>query len=224
MTVAQPGPTVPNHHAHHPGFSGLSGVVAAVSMLVGRDPSADLAADLTKLSAGDRLVDIGCGPGAAARAAARRGASVVGVDPAPVMLRVGRLATRRSLPVRFVEGSAEALPLDDGAADVVWSLASVHHWSDVEAGVAEARRVLGADGRLLVIERRVHPGATGLGSHGWTAEQADQFAAVCARSGFGDVHVHRHEAGGRTVLVVSARCRTAEHRLAGGDAGPTDRA
>ena len=204
MAVVPPGPTVPNHHGDHPGFAGPSGVVAAVSMLVGRDPTARLAAQLTELSPGERLVDLGCGPGAAARAAARRGAEVVGVDPAPVMLKVGGLVTRRSLPVRFVEGSAEALPLDDDSADVVWSLASVHHWADVGAGVAEVRRVLGRDGRLLVVERRVQPGATGLASHGWTNEQADQFADLCRLAGFGRVRVDRHRAGRRALWSVQA--------------------
>ena len=63
-------------------------------MTIGRDGDARLAAELTELTAGDRLVDVGCGPGAAARFAAGRGARVTGVDPAPVMLDVARRLTR----------------------------------------------------------------------------------------------------------------------------------
>jgi ubiquinone/menaquinone biosynthesis C-methylase UbiE len=48
----------------------------------------------------------------------------------------------------------------------------VHHWHDLDAGLAEVRRVLRPSGRFLAIERQVEPGATGLASHGWTAEQA----------------------------------------------------
>src|SRR6266542_222763 len=113
--------SVPNHHAHHAGFSGLAGLVAALSMIVGRDGDARLAARLSGIAPGDVVVDIGCGPGVAARHAARLGASVTGVDPAPVMLRVARVLTRRSEKVRYVKGAAEALPADDGAASVMWS-------------------------------------------------------------------------------------------------------
>src|SRR5207244_5069284 len=134
-------------HADHAGCSGLVGLVAALSMVVGRDRDARLAARLSSVQSGDVVVDIGCGPGVAARHAARLGAGVTGVDPAPVMLRVARLLTRRSEPVRYVEGAAEALPAADGSASVVWSLATVHHWIDLDAGLREARRVLRSGGR-----------------------------------------------------------------------------
>ena len=128
----------PNHHAHHPGFSGVGGLVAALGFSVGRDPDAALAVDLAAVGPGDRVVDIGCGPGVAVRHAAAAGAtSVVGLDPAPVMIRVARLtsAFRRRAGVRYLEGAAEALPLDDASATVVWSLSTVHHWHDLDRGL-----------------------------------------------------------------------------------------
>src|SRR4051812_20625105 len=82
---------VPNHHAHYAGFSGIMGLVAATSMTFGRDGDARLAVRLGELHGGGTVVDIGCGPGVAARHAARHGATVIGVDPAPVMRRVARL-------------------------------------------------------------------------------------------------------------------------------------
>src|SRR5580765_5123562 len=108
--------SVPNHHADYPGYSGPSGLVAALSMAVGRDDDAQLAVDLSGIGPGDSLVDIGCGPGVAARHAAGLGAHVTGVDPAPVMLRVARLTTRRAQNVRYVRGVAERLPADDDSA------------------------------------------------------------------------------------------------------------
>jgi SAM-dependent methyltransferase len=206
-TVNPTTPLVPNHHADQPGFKGLSGLVAAIGFNVGRDGDADLAIRLTGVSAADDVVDIGCGPGVAARRAAAAGAaSVVGIDPAAVMLRVARLTPgpRRSTSVRYVTGAAESPPLDDGAATVVWSLATVHHWKDLTGGLAEVRRVLRPGGRFLAVERRVRPGAAGLASHGWTDQQAETFADLCRDAGLTGVAVEQHTTGQRTVLTVLA--------------------
>jgi ubiquinone/menaquinone biosynthesis C-methylase UbiE len=85
---------------------------------------------------------------------------------------------------------------------VVWSLKTVHHWKDVTAGLAELRRVLAPSGRLLVMERRVQPGATGLASHGWTEEQAEAFAAQCRAAGFDGVRIDERPDGRGAVWVV----------------------
>lgn len=195
---------VPNHHAHYPNFAGLTGFLAAASMVLGRGGDARLAHRLSGLGPADTVVDVGCGPGAAARHAARLGASTVGVDPASVMLRLARVLTRSSLPVRYLKGGAEALPLPDESASVVWSIASVHHWADLDAGLREARRVLRPAGRLVAIERRTQPGAQGHASHGWTDTQADAFARDCLEHGFVDARVDRHQYGRRRTLSVTA--------------------
>jgi ubiquinone/menaquinone biosynthesis C-methylase UbiE len=149
-------------------------------------------------------VDVGCGPGAAVRHAARLGVSTVGVDPASVMLRVARILTRSALPASYLRGSAEALPLPDGSASVVWSIACVHHWADLDAGLRETRRVLRPAGRLVAIERRTRPGARGYASHGWTDTQADAFARDCLDHGFVDARVDRHQYGRRKTVSVTA--------------------
>jgi ubiquinone/menaquinone biosynthesis C-methylase UbiE len=203
MTTTQP--SVPNHHAHYPGFAGPAGFLAGASMMLGGGGNARLAERLSELAAGDAVADIGCGPGTAARHAAGLGASVVGVDPAPVMLRLARFLTwRSSHAVRYTEGSAEALPLPDSSVSVAWSIASVHHWADLDAGLHEARRVLKPGGRLVAIERLTRPGATGLASHGWTPEQASAFADRCRAHGFTGATVDQHGGGRRTKISVQA--------------------
>jgi ubiquinone/menaquinone biosynthesis C-methylase UbiE len=198
----------PNHHADQPGFAGVRGLAAAACLTVGRGATADLAIRLAGLGPDDAVVDIGCGPGVAARRAAAVCGSVVGVDPAPVMLRVaralGRTGRRGAPEVRYLEGAAESLPLPDDSATVVWSLATVHHWRDLDAGLVEARRVLRAPGRLLAIERRIKPGASGLASHGWTDDHARRFAEACRDAGFTDVEIGRHRPGRGQALSVLA--------------------
>jgi ubiquinone/menaquinone biosynthesis C-methylase UbiE len=200
-----PDDVAPNHHASHPGFSGPSGLLAAVGFLSGRDRAAALAMDLAGLGPGRRLVDVGCGPGVAAHRASDAGAEVVGVDPAPVMLRVARLRWRADRGVDWRIGTAEALPVEDGWADVVWSLATVHHWADVDAALDEARRVLAPGGRLVALERRIHDtGATGTASHGWTPAQAESFAGRCRSHGFSDVAVGEHDGSPAVLSVVGS--------------------
>lgn len=206
MDTAPDAPTAPNHHAHHPGFSGVSGFLAGLTMVRGRDEVARVAADLTGLAAGDRLVDIGCGPGVAAREAARRGAQVTGVEPAAPMRTLARLlSTGRRGRVSWIEGVAEHLPVPDASATVVWALSTVHHWPDVERGLAECRRVLRPGGRFLAMERRTRPGATGHASHGWTEAQAATFAAQCRAAGFATADVDTTTLKTRDVLSVLAR-------------------
>jgi ubiquinone/menaquinone biosynthesis C-methylase UbiE len=201
----------PNHHSTHPGFSGPSGLVAAVSFLVGRDRAAQLAIELSSLRAGERLVDIGCGPGIAVNLARAKGAEVIGVDPATVMLRVARLRWRAKPGVNWRNGTAESLPVGDNWAQVVWSLATVHHWHDIDAGLSEAQRVLAPAGRLIVVERCIRDtNAAGTASHGWTNEQAESFADHCRRHGFVNVAVATHT-GPTTLLSVIA------HRPADGE-------
>lgn len=198
----------PNHHGDYPGFAGPIGFLAAVSMVLGREGEARLAERLSGLGPGDMVVDVGCGPGAAVRYAARVGATAVGVDPAPVMLRVARALTRSSLPARYLRGGAEALPLPGETASTVWSIATVHHWPDLEAGLREVRRVLRPAGRLVAIERQTRPGARGFASHGWTVAQADRFGQRCLDHGFVDVRRDQHRYGRRNTVSVMATAPT----------------
>ena len=197
-------PLPPNHHRDYPGFAGVSGAIAGLTMVPGAGRVARLAINLTAVSDHDHVVDVGCGPGSAARAAARHGAAVTGVDPAPVMLKLARWLTPRAASITWSEGAAEALPVADHSATVLWSLKTVHHWSDLDAGLSEAHRVLVRGGQLLAIERHTKPGARGLASHGWTDTQAGDFADRCRAGGFTNSRVQAHSIGSKHLLTVQA--------------------
>ena len=161
-------------------------------------------ANLARLTGADRVVDIGCGPGTAVRIAAARGVSATGIDPDPTMLRYARLlvSLRPRVSARFVQGSAEALPLTDGDATVVWALSSVHHWSDRAAGLAEALRVLTPGGRLLLVERLKVPGPAGRRTHGLTEPEIVALVSDVKRAGFTDVSWGTHPVGRKVLAVV----------------------
>jgi ubiquinone/menaquinone biosynthesis C-methylase UbiE len=86
------------------------------------------------------------------------GTHVTGIDPSTRLLSMAReAATDRSKTVELIEGTAEALPLPDGTVDTVvttWTLCSI---PDFAKALAEVRRVLKPDGRLLFAEHGLAP-------------------------------------------------------------------
>lgn len=168
-----------------------------------------LVADLAGVGPGDRVLDVGCGPGGAAREAARRGAAVTAADPAPLMLRPGRLlsGSRSGRDIVFLQGTAEALPVPDRAITVAWAISSAHHWTDLGAGLRELHRVLKPGGRLIIAERLARPGARGLAAHGFTQAQAAQTTAAAQAAGFPGASHDTHRAGRRMLAIVRAHHR-----------------
>jgi ubiquinone/menaquinone biosynthesis C-methylase UbiE len=190
-------------------FEGVFGLVAGWTMSLGRGPSTRLVVDLARVVPGDRVVDVGCGPGLFVKEAAERGATVVGVDPSARMrgLAVRRIPAGLRPAVTVVDGAAEHLPLEDGSATVAWAVASFHHWSDPDAGLAEVHRVLAPAGRLLLAERLAGPRGWFRG-HALTWEAAEAVADQARRAGFAEVAVTGHRLGRRRLVVVAG------HRLA----------
>ena len=108
---------------------------------------------LRRPAPGERIVDIGSGAGFDSFLAAQQvgpDGQVIGVDMTPEMLDKSR-ATAAELGlehVEFREGLAEALPVDDGWADVVISNGVINLCADKGAGLTEIRRVLKPGGWL----------------------------------------------------------------------------
>lgn len=107
--------------------------------------------DAAGVSPGQRVLDVGCGTGNAALAAARRGASVVGVDPATRLLEVAHArANAEQLDLTFQRAEAASLPVPDASFDVLLSVFAVIFAPDAEAAAREMLRVLRPGGRLVL--------------------------------------------------------------------------
>lgn len=93
--------------------------------------------------------DVGTGTGLGAIEMAKRGAKVIGVDPAPEQLdAAGRAAQAAQVPLEVRVGTAEALPLEDATIDFYLALQCWHWFDPVKAG-AEAMRVLRPGGVIM---------------------------------------------------------------------------
>lgn len=103
--------------------------------------------------AGKDVVDVGCGGGALVRDLVALGARPIGIEISEEQLATARARDGDS-GARYLVGRAEALPLDDGSADVVVFMRSLHHVppQHLEAGLREARRVLRPGGAVYVAE------------------------------------------------------------------------
>jgi arsenite methyltransferase len=109
------------------------------------------------LRPGERVVDIGAGPGfLAVEMAAEVGPQghVHAVDPSESMLALARTRSREpgAAPVEISAGGVDALPLPDGSVDVAVATQVFEYVADIPAALAEVRRVLRPGGRVLLLD------------------------------------------------------------------------
>jgi len=112
-------------------------------------------------SAGDTVLDIGCGSGTDLLIAARQvgpTGRAIGVDFCEEMAKTAEEAARvaKLNTVEIRRGEATALPADDESVDVVIANGVINHLCpDKHAALAEAYRVLRPGGRLLLADMAV---------------------------------------------------------------------
>ena len=90
------------------------------------------------LKAGQRVLEVGCGSGVFLRAAADRGARVVGLDASPALLELARV---RVPEAEVTVGDLQSLPYEDDAFDVVAGFNAFFFADDMVSALREAGRV-----------------------------------------------------------------------------------
>jgi ubiquinone/menaquinone biosynthesis C-methylase UbiE len=122
-------------------FSVIGGVVVL---------AAENLAEAANVRAGERVLDVACGSGNAAIAAARRTwEPVVGLDYVPELLERGReRAAAERFEIEFVEGDAQELPFEEGSFDVVLSTFGAMFAPDQKRTADELLRVTRPGGRI----------------------------------------------------------------------------
>ena len=160
--------------------------------------------DLLRLRPGERILEIGFGPGLAlGRAAEQVGASghVVGVDPSEIM--VGHAGRRNRIAVaegrmKLHVGHVERLPEFDAGFDAIMAVNTIGFWSDPTARLEELRQRLRPAGRLAITVQPRSPGATAATSQRVCLELEERFKVA----GFTKVSSHTLALSPPAVCVI----------------------
>ncbi|MGB3735384.1 MAG: class I SAM-dependent methyltransferase [Ilumatobacter sp.] len=220
------------HHGHE-NDQGIRGALRYLRWLpeMWRSEINDAIVDLVAPQRGERVVDIGAGLGAGAMRVARSGAEVLAVEPTPFVRRaltMRRFLSRHRARLDVVDGAAEAIPAPDRSVDAVMAVNTMHHWIDVERGVAEIARVLRPTGRLLLVDEDftdpAHPDHERFGGdghdggpehHGFTMIDAEAVGTLLRAAGLTDVDTSTEQIERRPVISVAARGRPVHSEPAG---------
>lgn len=163
----------------------------------GREATEELA-ELAEPTAGERVLEVGCGLGGTARyLATRYGVEVVGVDLTAEYCRVGNMLTERTGltdRVELVTADALELPFADESFDQVWTEHVTTNIVDKEGLYGELRRVVRGGGRLALYEILAGPGGEVHFPVPWARQpeisflsSAEELRSLLQQGGFGVV-------------------------------------
>jgi ubiquinone/menaquinone biosynthesis C-methylase UbiE len=171
-------------------------------------PMAEDLIETADLQTGERALDVACGTGVVARLAKERvgpSGTVAGLDVHPGMLAVARASAPPGIWIDWYEAGAEAIPLPDGAFDVVLCQMGLQFMSDKPAALREMRRVLNRGGRAYVsvpgpkprlfdimaaaLARHIGPQAAAFVDVVFSLHDADAISKLLRDAGFSEVDV-----------------------------------
>jgi ubiquinone/menaquinone biosynthesis C-methylase UbiE len=154
--------------------------------------------ELLAVEPGDRVLEVGFGPGVALAELLVRASSgfVAGVDASELMVRQARARQANAMAAGRLElrqGDAGSLPYDDATFDTVCGTHVIYFWPDAVATVRELRRVLRAGGTLAIgYQEKEHmppQAVAGLSRAGARLFGAGEVERVVRAAGFEDIRV-----------------------------------
>jgi len=156
------------------------------------------------------IADLGCGEGYLTIEASRFARRVIAVDRSEAVLeKARRSAARRGVEnVEWKRGDLEDLPLESNSVDVALLSQALHHAADPAKALAEAVRIVGPGGRVLLLELRKHDEVWVRDCLGdkWLGFDDDELTRLLKNAGLDDVRVSvgaRRQRDPFTVLIAS---------------------
>jgi ubiquinone/menaquinone biosynthesis C-methylase UbiE len=162
------------------------------------------AVGLLGLGPGDRVLEIGGGPGVAVAAAAATGAHVVGVDRSSVVIGQARHRNRQAFRHGQVElhvAPVEHLPDLRAPFDAALAINTLGFWSDPVAALSTIGGKLRPGGTMAVVSQPRNRGATA--EHTRAAEE--RFRRLLDQAGYGDLHSETLDLDPPAVCVLGRR-------------------
>ena len=190
---------------------------------------ADVGSLLGLLDESWTIGDLGCGTGQVTEALAPFVRRVVAVDSSRAMLAAARRRVGDLENVELRHGELEALPIDDGELDAALLFLVLHYTVDPERVLAEVRRTLAPNGRLLLVDMAPHHRdeyRQQMG-HLWQGFSREQLTAWLEGAGFSGVRytplTPDPAAKGPALFAATARTAPAGRRLEAGGNGAAAR-
>ncbi|HBI85955.1 MAG TPA: methyltransferase [Ruminococcus sp.] len=156
------------------------------------------------LTPADRVLDIGCGGGAALARIAETVTQghLTGVDYSAVSVESASKCNATHIAegrMEIVQGNVSALPFPDAAFDKICTVESFYFWDNPAEDLREVRRVLAAGGRFVLIAD-IYGGAAlsqhdldNIARYGLYNPAPETFRQLLENAGFDDVQVHLRE-------------------------------
>lgn len=169
------------------------------------------ASALLGLLPGDWVVaDLGCGTGNASELLAPLVKKVVAIDQSPTMLAAARKRLGAHRNVEFLEGSIDALPVQDGSLDAAVFVLVLHHLDEPVGALREVRRSLRPGGVALAVDMLSHDRSEyrhAMG-HKHLGFEPDEVRSMFREAGFGPARVREMpgvgEARGPSLFAAAA--------------------
>jgi len=188
--------------------SGMMGKLAGFTMAHRRSnlERIDWAIDLLRLKSGDKVLEVGFGPGIALQkmSQAVEGISLFGLDHSELMYQQASSRNREAMAagsVTLIRGSVTALPSFEVQFDKVLDINTFQFWDSKVDTLVQLKKHIATNGSILLVHQPRKPGANDYDAH----EAAAKMSRLLEAAGFSEVTTAIHQM--KPVATVAVRGR-----------------
>lgn len=193
---------------------GRAGAEMLERMSESHSPVTDWALSHLEISGNERILDIGCGGGAALKKMSSKitTGSLTGADYSEVSVEVSsrnNIEDIESGKMKIVHASVDLLPFDDDAFDIIYTIESFYFWSNPAENLKEVRRVLAEKGVFLIVAdiygdaELSRESRESVRKYGLFNPTVDEFRQLLLQAGFSNVKIHTNK--GTTWICTESR-------------------